>query len=128
MAGHRSYIAAAWLMPLAVLTQIGLALFGIPLEAHAVLGILVGALAVLLARLALADSASRSQRVLATVLAGLIGLQPCFIALRPIVPPLAAVHEVNAFVILAVSCALALDIEDSGSDSRVPAEMVGPNR
>jgi hypothetical protein len=108
----RHYPAVVWLMPLAVLSQIGLALFGIPLVIHALLGIVVGGLALFVNRLVLATNASQSQRVLAIALVGLLALQPCLIALKAILPLLAAVHEVNAFVILGVSCALALDVEE----------------
>lgn len=131
IATRRYYFAAAWLMPLAVLSQIGLALFGIPLVVHTMLGILVGVLAILLARLTLAHCVSRSQRLLATLLVGLIGLQPWLIALRQVVPLLASVHEINAFAVLAVSCALALDVEEIESDRAVSptsAEVGGPVR
>lgn len=110
--GHHVYLAAAWLMPPAVLSQIGLALFGVPLPIHGVLGVMIGLLALLLTRLGVAASAARSQRVLALALVGLIGLQPCLIALRSASLVFAAVHEVNAFIILAVACALALDTEE----------------
>jgi hypothetical protein len=107
------YVAAAWLMPLAVLSQIGLALFGVPLAIHGTLGAMIGFLALFLTRRALAAGAAHSQRILATALVALVGLQPCLIALRSVLPAIAAVHEVNAFVILAVACALALDADEA---------------
>ena len=109
---HQLYLGAVWLMPLAVLSQIGLALFGVPLVIHAVLGVMIGLLAVLLVRLVFTARASRSQRILAIALVGLLGLQPCLIALRSVVPEVILAHQVNAFVILGIACALALDTEE----------------
>lgn len=117
MIDSRHYPAVVWLMPLAVLSQIGLALFGIPLAIHALLGIVVGGLALFINRLVLATNPSQSQRVLAIALVGFLALQPCFIVLKAMLPLLGAVHEVNAFVILGVSCALALDVEETSSEA-----------
>ena len=121
------YLAAAWLMPLAVLAQIGMALFGIPLLIHGVLGGVIGLLSLLLIRLVLLVRPSRSQRALALALVGLIGLQPCLIALRPALHAAGALHELNAFVILGVACALALDVEETQTSSHVQPGAAGPD-
>jgi hypothetical protein len=128
MARPRLYLAAAWLMPAAVLSQIGLALFGVPLAFHGLIGAVVGLLSLLLIRLALVTPASHSQRALAVALGLLIGLQPCLIALRLIVPAVGALHAVNAFVILGVALALALDVDETQTASSPDPRTAGSGR
>lgn len=105
----------AWLMPPAVLTQIGLALFGAPLPVHAVLGLGVGFLALSLRLLTPASRFSNSQRALTGGLLAALCLQPCLIALRVLWLPAGAVHQINAFLIFGIAIALALD-SDGGTD------------
>lgn len=120
---RRTYLLVARLMPLAVLGQVGLAVFGIPLAGHAVLGGIVGAMAILLVWLVRAINPPSSQHSLAFGLLALVGLQPFFIALSPRFPALAALHAINGFVILGVALALALDSEGGGNSSRSQSEI-----
>lgn len=120
---RRTYLLVARLMPLAVLGQVGLAVFGIPLAGHAVLGGIVGAMAILLVWLVRAINPPSSQHSLAFGLLALVGLQPCFIALSPRFSALVALHAINGFVILGVALALALDSEETGNSSRSQSEI-----
>jgi hypothetical protein len=58
------------------------------------------------------SASSQSQRVLSILLIGLLGLQPCLVAAAAVSPVSFTLHAINAFVILAVALALALDAED----------------
>ena len=118
----RSYLVVARLMPLAVLSQVGLAMFGIPLAGHVVIGGIVGAMAILLVWLVRAANPPSSQHSLALGLLALVGLQPCLIALSPRFSALAVLHGINGFVILGVALALALDAEGAGTGSRPQTE------
>jgi hypothetical protein len=112
------YLVAAWLLPVLLLSQIGLAFFGVSLAVHGILGAIIGLLAVFIVWLLLADHFSGSHRTLGFGLIGLIGIQPWLIAFRSEVSGLGTVHAINAFVILALACALALDAEDTQTGSR----------
>lgn len=123
----RFYLVVVWLMPLAVLSQIGLAFFGVPIPVHGALGLIVGMLGLLLIWCMRTTDASRSQRALACILVGLIGLQPFLLLLGAASSVLAAVHGINALVILGLASALALDSEDTVTRSRAQSGMASPN-
>jgi hypothetical protein len=125
---HQTYVVAVWFLPVALLSQIGLAFFGVPLAIHGTLGAIVGIVALVLVCLQAAAHAARSHRMLGFGMVGLIGIQPWLIAFRPEFSALGTVHAINAFVILALACALALDAEDTQTSSRAQPGIAAPDR
>jgi hypothetical protein len=128
VAPYRVYLVLARLLPVAVLSQIGLALFGIPLAVHAIVGVAIGMMAILLVWLTHTLRLTGSQWVLSVGLVALVGLQPCFILLSMRLSVLEALHPINAFVILGLALALGLDTDESGSDSRRQPEVPSTRR
>lgn len=96
----------------AVFLQIGLAFAGISLQYHRILGGLIGLVALLLAGLAVSARLPRATTVLSCALPLLVALQLGFIALRGMLPALAAAHGINAILILGLALIVAVEAEE----------------
>lgn len=117
-----AFVATAWVFLACVVAQVflaGLAVFGAAtFELHREFGYLFGWLTLILLVLAIAGRLGRWWIGLSALLLVLFAFQSVFVALRDILPALAALHPVNALAIFYVAQLVA-----RRSSDLIPAAM-----
>lgn len=111
---RRLHLVAARSLLGAVGVQIGLGVIALPV--HAWTGLLVGALALLVAGSGMRAGFSPSTTGLSVAALLLACLQGALIALSDAIPLLGILHVIDGFVLLGVAIVVAIESEDEGKE------------